>query len=146
MQDLIRHIAQNLLRASSPTEARNQALARAKIFSDHRPAFMEMLNAAGDNNIDAALKRAAILQTVVTDFARRLLPLQAFATVFSDVPLQGLDTIEIPFYDLDGTASTSWNGAVGYVAGTTTTGKREITVDRRKYQGLQFTSQEIARQ
>ncbi len=76
-----------------------------------------------------------------------------FGTVFQNVPLQGLNTVDVPFYDLDSSSSTSFVSGTGYTTiGNTTTDKREITIGEgasdgdRLYQALSFSSQEIARQ
>ena len=139
-----------------PEDMAQCARAKAEFLLD-RENFAHVMNA---NTIDTGLKRAAILQSLVADFARRLLPLQAFATVFRDVPLEGTNKVNVPYYDLDAGGSTSFLDSDGYVAGDTTTGTREIQIGKRatadvadntkqydrKYQGLAFTSEEIARQ
>jgi ATP-dependent Clp protease protease subunit len=132
---------------------------RAEIINQHAKKLHGVL-AAGTNTIDAALQRDVILQSVIVDFARRLLPLQAFSTVFQNVPLEGTNKVQVPFFDLDSGASTSFKGSDGYVAGDTATDNREIQIGKRadsdvldntkqydrKYQALSFTSEELARQ
>ncbi len=105
------------------------------------------------NTIDTALKRDVILQAVIKDFARKLLPLSAFSTVFSNVPLEGTNKVQVPFYDLDTTASRSFANGTGYtLVGNTAIDNREITVGQgatdgdRLFQDMSFTSEEIARQ
>ncbi|MGC3961314.1 MAG: Clp protease ClpP [Verrucomicrobiota bacterium] len=120
----------------------------------------KMLPALAANAVPAGLQRSVILQTIVKDFARKVIPITLFATKFENVPLEGTNKVEVPYYDLDGSASTSFKGSDGYVAGNTATGVREIQVGKRadadvldntkqydrKYQGLSFTSEEMARQ
>jgi ATP-dependent Clp protease protease subunit len=132
---------------------------RAEIINQHAKKLHGVL-AAGTNTIDAALQRDVILQSVIVDFARRLLPLQAFSTVFQNVPLEGTNKVQVPFFDLDSGSSTSFKGSDGYVAGDTATDNREIQIGKRadsdvadntkqydrKYQALSFTSEELARQ
>lgn len=128
---------------------RDAAVNRGLFINKHRNNLISVWNT---NTIATELKRSVILQEVITDFARIILPLRAFSTVFENVPLEGTNKVQVPFYDLDATASTSWVAGTGYVAGNTTTDKREITVGTgatdgdRIYQGLSFTSEEIARQ
>ena len=136
------------------------SMARAQFFKKHMAKIRETVMNAGVNTIDATLQRDVILQTIITDFARRVLPLTAFSTVFQNVPLEGTNKVQVPFLDLDASASTSFKHADGYVAGDTSIDNREIQVGKRadadvlddtkqydrKYQGLQFTSEEFARQ
>lgn len=110
----------------------------------------QMMNA---NTIAAELKRSVILQSAIVDFRRILLQLNQFSTVFQNVPLEGTNKVEVPFYDLDSSASTEFVLATGYTTiGNTTTDKREITIGTgatdgaRLFQALSFTSEEFARQ
>lgn len=127
------------------------SVAKANFFRKHRNRLVEAMNT---NTVDAGLQRQVILQDVVIrDFARRILPLDMFSTVFRNVPLQGLNTVEVPYFDLDSSASTNFVSGTGYTTiGNTASDKREITVGegatngKRKYQALAFSSQEIARQ
>jgi hypothetical protein len=105
--------------------------------------------AATSNAIDSGLQRTAILQDAVKEFAKVIAPLRSFATVFESVPLQGTDTIKVPYYPLPTSANSSYDFTQdgGYVFGqATNTSAKEITVDRRAYQPLDFSSQEMARQ
>lgn len=141
----------------SPEDLAKSNADKNKFFND--PATREVLN-AGTNTIDSTLLRDAVLNAVVEDFSRRLLPLSAFSTVFQRVPLQGTNKVQVPFYDLDTGASTSFLASAGYVAGDTATDNREIQIGKRapadvadgtkqydrKYQGVSLTSEELARQ
>ena len=105
--------------------------------------------AATSNSIDAGLKRAQILKEVAREFARIALPLKSFASVFSNVPLEGTDEIKVPYYPLPSNANSTYDYTTtdGYTfAQGTTTNVKTITIDRRKYQPLDFSSQELARQ
>ena len=107
------------------------------------------MSPATSNTIDAGLKRAQILQTAVKEFSRRALPLKAFASVFTDTPLQGDDTVRVPYYPLQNAASSSFDYTTtdGYVFGQSTdTQAKTITVNKRIYQPLDFSSQEMCRQ
>ena len=136
---------------------RNDAVAKANFFKKFKNRFLEVMNT---NTIDAGLQRQVILQDVVIrDFARRVISLSMFSTVFRDVPLQGLDSVEVPYFDLDTSASTKFVSGTGYTTvGNTSSDKREIKIGEtatntagttggaRLYQALAFSSQEIARQ
>lgn len=139
-------------------DIRNAAVAKAHFFKKFRNRFMEVMNA---NTIPAQLQRQVILQDIVIrDFARRVLSLSMFSTVFKNIPLQGLNTVEVPYFDLDQSQSQAYSSVTGYnTIGNTVSGVREITVGEgtpgtggfgvghnRAYQALAFSSQEIARQ
>jgi len=149
--------ARNCQPTTIPKEAHAAAVNRAAAVRDNPGVASVVFNS---NAMPASLQRHAVLQEVVTDFARRLLPLNAFSTVFQNVPLEGTNKVQVPFYDLDSGASTSFNSTVGYVAGDTATNYREIQIGKRatgdvaddtktydrKFQALSFTSEELARQ
>jgi hypothetical protein len=134
-------------------EIANASLARAHYYRANQAAIGEVLNAAGDNTLAAGLKRDVIMQELVRAFALRVLNLNAFSTVFSNVPLEGANKVQVPYCGLDENESQVFSAATGYaLAGETTTGVREITVGMgatdggRWFQDLAFTSEEIARQ
>lgn len=125
----------------SPRDLAKAATDRAVLIRAH---MGEITNA---NTIPAELKRQTILQTVMEDFAVRLAPLRAFSTRLNTIPLQGTSKIEVPFYALNSVEPTNFIQADGYVfAEDTSTGFREVTIDKRKYKGLAFSSEEMARQ
>lgn len=98
------------------------------------------------NTVPDGLKRQAwLLDAALTAFATVVAPLRAFSTVFNGVKLQGTNKINVPYFPLETASSTTWNASNGYVAGNTTTDTREITVDKRKYQALEYSSEELAR-
>ena len=119
------------------------------IWSAERERLIPVMNVGSDNAIDPALKRVLCLNENVRDFAKRLLPLRLFSTVFQNTPLQGTDTIAVPYYPLQSVASsTRTTGNVpSYVFGQgTTTNKALITVNRIKYQPIDYSSYEFRRQ
>ncbi len=123
------------------------AIERANIISANRPILESIWNT---NTIDATLKQDVILQDIIRDFANILLPLRAFSTVFQNVPLAGTKTVQVPFYDLDTTASTAFVAGTGYTTiGNTTVDIRPIIVGLgatnggRYFQALSFTSEEL---
>ena len=141
----------------SMKEIANASKAKAIFTAKFRNRFIEMMNT---NTIDAGLQRQFILQDIVIrDFKRRILPLDLFATVFRNVPLEGTDVVEVPYYDLDTTVSAPYAGSYDSLVSNTSSGVRPITVGWgpnkdgalgvghcRLVQALSFTSQEIARQ
>lgn len=137
---------------------RNNAVNKALFFRKFRNRFVEVFNT---NTISAGLQRQVILNDIVIrDFARRVINLGMFSTVFRDVPLQGTHKVEVPYFDLDTSASQSFSSTTGYnTLSNTSSDVREIVVGEgatgtggfnvghnRAYIGLSFTSQEIARQ
>ena len=100
------------------------------------------------NTIASELQLTEVLDSALTAFRRAILPLKQFATAFEDVQLKGNDKMAIPYYGLatSDSASRAPNGSYKALAGNTTTGVREITIDKNKVQALSFTSTERARQ
>ena len=125
------------------------AARRAALWSAERERILPVLNAAATNTIDASLKRVSVLQETIRDFAVRVLPLRLFSTVFSNVPLQGTDTVAVPYYPLQTAASSNRTTSAipSYVFGqATTTNKALISIDKLKYQPLDYSSAEFQRQ
>lgn len=138
-------------------QLKQDSIARAHFIEKHAAKILPVLNT---NTVPAGLQRSVILQTVVKDFPRRIAPLLLFATKFENVPLEGTNKVEVPYYDLDSVATKSFKFTDGYVTGDTVTAVREIQVGKRadadvlddtktydrKYIGMGFTSEEMARQ
>jgi len=107
-------------------EIRDRALVAANAVRKHKNMLVSMFNT---NTIDPGLQRQVILDDMVEEFAVILAPLQNFSTVFSNVPLEGTDTVEVPFYPLATDAGNSWDPTVGYgTMGNTTNSVRNIVV------------------
>ena len=118
----------------------------AQIWHNERSKVERVFNST-TNTIDSPLKRVAIMQESIRDFATVLFPLRSLATVFSNVPLQGTDEIVVPYYPLQTAASVDWNDATGYVfSGQSNTLSKKITVNKRKYQPLDYSSNDFRRQ
>ena len=97
--------------------------------------------------IPSGLKRDTILQNAMRAFKNRILPVMAFATRFNGVPLSGTDKIVVPYYPLASGASSDWNPSTGYVLTQDQSfSTKEVTVNKRKFRGISFTSTEAARQ
>lgn len=80
-------------------------------------------------------------------FKNRILPVLAFARKFESVPLEGTNKIAVPYLPLASGASTDWVPATGYVIGQNQTVQvRDVTVNKRKFRGVSFTSDEFNRQ
>jgi hypothetical protein len=126
--------------------ARERGLHRARIISNNLNRLMPVLN-AGVNTVSADLKRTVILQQMIRAFAIRVLPLTAFSTVLNGVRLEGTDKVAVPYFALNTTASTDFVAANGYdTFGDTNSDAKTVTANKRKYQGLKWTSSELARQ
>lgn len=120
------------------------AMAIAVNIQNHRKKLDQILNT---NTIDTNLKRNVIMSDLMREFKRRLLMLNVFSTTYTNVPLEGTNKIIVPFYDLDTTSSTEFVAATGYTfSEDTTVGSRELTVNRRKYKSMNFTSETFRRQ
>lgn len=130
------------------------------LWKNNRKMLLEMLNT---NSIDAGLQRQIILQEMLEEFRVVLLPFQYFSTVFSNVPLEGTDEVDVPFFPLAVGASNSWSAASGYnSASNTTTNTRPVviggsgvnsgssaaanTAKDRKWRAVAFSSYELSRQ
>lgn len=110
------------------------------------------------NVMSAQLLRQVILSEVMRAFRRAFTPLTYFAHNFGNIPLEGTDHVEVPYYPLATTASTEFTYANGYLVNTNgQTLSKDIFVggqgtgvatpgSGRKYQALQFTAYEIRRQ
>lgn len=121
----------------------NRGKIAAVAMRKHLNKFIEMFNT---NTLDSELQRTVILTVLLRAFAVRLLPLRAFCTTFSNVPLEGTDKVAVPYFALQTVASTAWNATNGYVTQDTAQSMREVTVNKRQYQAMAFTSQELRRQ
>lgn len=95
--------------------------------------------------ISSELKLNVVLDSALVALREALLPLNSFSTVYNSVPLQGTDKISVPFYPLATDATSDFNGTYAF-NDTNALNSREITVNKRKYQALSFTSSELARQ
>lgn len=99
------------------------------------------------NTISAKLQRTLILNSVLRAFTKKITPLSLFSTVFSDVALQGADTVSVPYYPLQTTTSTDWNASNGYdTESNTNDDAKLVTVNKRKYQMIKVTSSTLRRQ
>lgn len=96
------------------------------------------------NIISDELKLNKIIDSALIAFRQALLPLSAFSTVFNDVVLQGTDKVSVPYFPLVTAASKNFDGT--YQFDGSTTNSREVTINKRVYQPMSFTSAELARQ
>jgi hypothetical protein len=95
--------------------------------------------------ISSELKLNVVLDSALVALREALLPLNSFSTVYNSVPLQGTDKIAVPFFPQATDATSDFNGTYSF-NDTNAINSREITVNKRKYQALSFTSSELARQ
>ena len=125
-----------------PEIARNNGMAFASEYQRNRDRIIHVFNT---NTVDTGLKRQAIIQEVMMGFAKKLLALRAFSSVFN-AQLEGTNKVNVPFVDLHATASTDYADNDGYVMGDSTNSSKEITINKRKYQAIKVTSSEMSRQ
>lgn len=110
------------------------------------------------NTMSTGLLRQVILSEAMRAFRREFTTLSYFAHNFGNIPLEGTDVVQVPYYPLANTASTEFLYANGYqIAANANTQSKNITVggigngvatpgSGRKYQTLQFTAYQIRRQ
>ena len=110
------------------------------------------------NTMGAGLLRQVILSEVMRAFRRAFTPMTYYSHNFGNVPLEGTDVVQVPYYPLATTQSTEFLYANGYqVAPNAQTLSKNLTVggigngvasagSGRKYQSLQFSAYEIRRQ
>lgn len=97
------------------------------------------------NTISSDLQLDLVLDAAMEAFKEILAPLALFSTAFYDLPLQGTDKVQVPYYPLETATSKDFNGSYVFDQGTDTQSK-EVTINKRKYQPLAFTSAELRRQ
>jgi ATP-dependent Clp protease, protease subunit len=100
------------------------------------------------NTVDSTLKQDVIVDVVLMEFSRVLLPLARFSTLFSNVSLRGNDIVQVPFLAIrtDGSAN-DFSAGTGYnTVANTTNDNRPITINKRKYLHIGHSSSELARQ
>lgn len=122
-----------------------KAKQKSRFIRKHEAALIQILN-TGTNTIDSTLQQDVLMDIGLRAYARVLAALSMLSTSFNNVALKGTDKVTVPFLDLDSTTPTDWVAATGYVAGDTTRDKRQVTVNKRKYLGMSYTSSELARQ
>lgn len=98
-----------------------------------------MLNAA------ASLKLDKVLREGMRALERRLSPVLALSTVMRNEVLTETNTIQVPFYPLETLASKNFDGSYEFDGGDANLNAKNVTVNKRKYQALSFTSKELAR-
>jgi ATP-dependent protease ClpP protease subunit len=118
----------------------------------------EMGSPRNANTMTTGLLRQVILSEIMRAFRRAFTPLTYFAHNFGNVPLEGTDVVQVPYYPLATQQSTEFLYANGYqITANAQTLSKNITVggigngvatpgSGRKYQPLQFTAYEIRRQ
>lgn len=110
----------------------------------NRKRLAPMMNT---NTVDTDLKRNVILSDIMRAFKRRIVQLGVFATTYTNVPLQGTNKVLIPYFELDDSASKDFLNSTGYIFDEDTSAtSRDITVNKRKYKSMQFSSDEFRRQ
>lgn len=128
----------------SAEQAKDRGRIRAAIITKNFDRLMPLMNT---NTVSTDLKRTVILQQMIRAFAIKILPLSAFATVFDGVRLEGTDKVTIPYFPLITTTATDFNATNGYdTFANSNSDAKTITVDKRKYLGLSWTSSELQRQ
>lgn len=118
---------------------------KAQFLRKHENRFSQVWN-EGTNTIDANLKQDVLVDQALIAFARILFDLSTFCTRFENIPLRGTNKLQVPFLDLQTAASTAWVAANGYVGGDTSNDNRELEINKRYYQAIRITADELRRQ
>lgn len=125
-------------------QAQERGRLRAQIITKNFDRILPIMNT---NTVSSDLKRTVILQQMIRAFAIKILPLSAFATAFNGIKLEGTDKVAVPYFPLITTTATDFNASNGYdTFANSNSDAKTITVDKRKYLGLTWTSSELARQ
>src|ERR1044071_7581011 len=95
--------------------------------------------------VASALKLDKIMRIGLRALKKRLSPVLQFSTVMRDQVLTETDTIQVPFYPLETLTSKDFDGSYDFTGGDANVNNRPVVVDGRKYQPLEFTSKELAR-
>lgn len=154
--------AQNEITPHMLREISNKAIAVANYITKHKNTLVAAWNS---NAIDSDLQRQMILQDMLEAYALQLVPLEAFSVKYESVPLQGLDTVVVPYFPLQATASTQFVKGTGYTTKSDwVENSRKVTVGGdgnaatsggnatagtakdRLYQAIDFTSYDMRRQ
>lgn len=107
---------------------------------------LRSLGMVRENTVDAALNINTIMDSTLRAFKAAVLPLTMFATRFNNVQLKGTNKMEVPYFPLVSAASKDFSQANCYVFDDSyAQEKREVTINKRKYQTLYATGNEIAR-
>jgi len=96
------------------------------------------------NSVSGGLQTDVILDSAMQAFKQLLTPLGLFSTVFKDVVLKGTNIVDVPYYPLETAASKDFDGEYVFDLGTDTQVK-PVTINKRKYQPLSYTSSELRR-
>lgn len=124
--------------------ARERSLPRAEIIVQNLQKLT--LAIQNTNTVPAELKRAVLLQQAIVAFAKRLTPVRLFSSAINATTLEGTDEVIVPFYDLETAASVDFDTDEGYQIGDTTTSSKKVTISKRKYQSMGWSSKELRRQ
>lgn len=120
------------------------AMQMGRFINQNLDKLISFMNAT---TIDADLKRNVILSDVMRAFKRRMVNIGIFSNRMNSVPLQGTDEVTVPFYELHNTTSNDFVQGTGYEFNhDNNTGERTVTVDKRKYQPMNFSSDDFNRQ
>jgi ATP-dependent protease ClpP protease subunit len=123
-----------------------------------QPRSMSPRSPRNANTMDSGLLRQVIMSEIMRAFRREFASLDFFSHIYQNVPLEGTNVINVPYYPLDTTASTEFLYSNGYVTTpNAVTNSKSITVggkgdgvatsgSGRKYKPLQFTAYEVRRQ
>lgn len=117
----------------------------AALFVWSQALAWNMTPTLGALNPSAGLKLDTIMWKAARALKKRLSPILSLSTVMRDQPLTETDTIKVPFYSLETLASKDFDGSYDFEGADGGNGFKDVVVNRRKYQALEFTSKELRR-
>jgi hypothetical protein len=92
----------------------------------------------------AGLKLDTILRQGVRALAKRLSPVLALSHVMRNQVLTETNIVKVPFYALETLASKDFDGSYNFAGADGGPGSsKDVEVNKRKYQALEFTSKEL---
>lgn len=139
----LKNVSDNYHRKMNPDDGKAcgiLALQNAALYMENRA---KIIGAWNTNTVDASLKQDVILQETMLALRPAMIPITAFARNLGSVPLRGTNIVQVPYYALDSTTAETWNAAVGYVTGNTTSDTKPVTVATRKHLGIDWSSDEF---
>jgi hypothetical protein len=94
----------------------------------------------------AGLKLDTIMMTAVRALAVRLSPILALSTVRRNVMLTETNIVKVPYYSLEQLTSKDFDGSYSFAGADGGPGSsKDVEVNKRKYQPLEFTSKDLRR-
>jgi hypothetical protein len=98
-------------------------------------------------DLAAGLQTTIVLNAALLAFRKKIIPLRMFATAWKrdQAPLSAGKTMSVPYYPLEAVASKDFAGSYDFTGSGPDVETRDVTINKRKYQPLICTSEELSR-